>query len=383
MFWLDGNAFVDFMCYGDVLIFNSTYKTNVYKKPLVLFVGSNNQRGNILFGATLLVDETVETYTWLLRSFLDAMNGKMPTAVLTDRDEAMSSAIEDVMPQAKHCLCAWNLSRNANTNLKYDEKLKAFNRCMRKFQTVEQFEVMWHNMVEKFDLHNIFWINMMYEKQDKWAQAYFRNHFMAGMRSMQRCEGMNRFIKDSIGSGMKLVEVIPRMDRALMRLRNNQVRDDFNTMNSTPVLETHLKDLENLAASIYTYDVFKWVRKEIRKESQATLRQGPEYFEDGYRVYTMSAYKWPDFEHKVVYYHGKNTESGADPIMVCSCNMFQYWGVLYRHMFIVMKHECINKIQKSLIVKRWSKSARDVCVQSNIQNKIFPKKSWKLVGMVL
>lgn len=361
MFWRDGHAFVDFMCYGDVLIFDSTYKTNVYKKPLVLFVGSNNHRGSILFGAALLVDETVETYTWLLRSFLDAMNGKMPIAVLTDGDEAMRSAIEDVMPQAKHRLCAWHLSRNANTNLKCDEKLKAFNRCMRKFQTVEQFEVMWHDMVEKFDLHNSFWINMMYEKRDKWAQAFFRNHFMAGMRSTQRCEGMNRFIKDSIGSGMKLVEVVPRMDRALMRLRNNQVRDDFNTMNSTPVLETHLKDLENHAASIYTYDVFKWVRKEIRKESQATLRQGPEYFEDGHRVYTMSAYKRPDFEHKVVYYHGKNTESATDPIMVCSCNMFQYRGVPCRHMFTVMKHEHINEIPKSLIVKRWSKSARDVC----------------------
>ncbi|KAM5551820.1 hypothetical protein ABKV19_026599 [Rosa sericea] len=198
-------------------------------------------------------------------------------------------------------------------------------------------------MVEKFDLHNSFWINMMYEKRDKWAQAFFRNHFMAGMRSTQRCEGMNRFMKDSIGSGMKLVEVVPRMDRALMRLRNNQVRDDFNTMNSTPVLETHLKDLENHAASIYTYDVFKW------------------YFEDGHRVYTMSAYKRPDFEHKVVYYHGKNTESAADPIMVCSCNMFQYRGVPCRHMFTVMKHEHINEIPKSLIVKRWSKSARDVC----------------------
>ncbi|XP_061999348.1 protein FAR-RED ELONGATED HYPOCOTYL 3-like [Rosa rugosa] len=212
-------------------------------------------------------------------------------------------------------------------------------------------------MVEKFDLHNSFLINMMYEKRDKWAQSFFRNHFMARMRSTQRCEGMNRFIKDSIRSGMKLLEVVLRMDRALMRLRNNQVRDDFKTMNSTPVLETHLKDLENHAASIYTYDMFKWVRK----ENQATLGQGPEYFEDGHRVYTMSTYKRPDFEHNVVYYHGKNTESATDPIMVCSYNLFQYRGVSCRHTFTVMKYKHINEIPKSLIVKRWSKSASDVC----------------------
>ncbi|KAL6130824.1 hypothetical protein ACLB2K_069203 [Fragaria x ananassa] len=93
MFWRDGHSFVDYQCYGDVLIFDSTYKTNVYNRPLVLFVGTNNHRGSIVFGAALLSDETVETYTWLLRKFLDSMNGKMPKAVITDGDEAMRTAI--------------------------------------------------------------------------------------------------------------------------------------------------------------------------------------------------------------------------------------------------------------------------------------------------
>ncbi|KAL6176208.1 hypothetical protein ACLB2K_052843 [Fragaria x ananassa] len=68
---------------------NSTYKTNAYNQPLVLFVGTNNHRGSIVFGAALISDETVETYTWLLHIFLELMNGKMPKAVLTDSDEAM------------------------------------------------------------------------------------------------------------------------------------------------------------------------------------------------------------------------------------------------------------------------------------------------------
>ncbi|KAL6200400.1 hypothetical protein ACLB2K_030182 [Fragaria x ananassa] len=76
MFWRDGHSFVDYQCYGDVLIFNNTYKTNVYNRPLILFVRTNNHRGSIVSGAALLSDETVETYTWLLRKFLDSMNGK-------------------------------------------------------------------------------------------------------------------------------------------------------------------------------------------------------------------------------------------------------------------------------------------------------------------
>ena len=137
MFWRDGHSFVDYQCYGDVLIFNSTYKTNVYNRPLVLFVGTNNHRGSIVFGAALLSDETVETYTWLLRKFLDSMNGKMPKAVITDGDEAMRTAIQTVMPEARHRLCIWHIGQNDNGHLKSAKKLKAFNRCIRKYQTVE------------------------------------------------------------------------------------------------------------------------------------------------------------------------------------------------------------------------------------------------------
>ncbi|KAL6185743.1 hypothetical protein ACLB2K_041870 [Fragaria x ananassa] len=143
IFWRDRHSFVDYQCYGDVLIFNSTYKINVYNKSLVLFVGMNNHRGSIIFGAALISDETDETYTWLLRIFLESMNRKIPKAILTDNDEAMRKAIETMMLEARHCLCIWHIGKNAFTHLKFEEKLKAFNRCVRKYQTVEQFERLW------------------------------------------------------------------------------------------------------------------------------------------------------------------------------------------------------------------------------------------------
>lgn len=41
-----------YQCFGDVLAFNATYKSNEYQKPL--------------FGFALLVDEIVDLYIWLL-----------------------------------------------------------------------------------------------------------------------------------------------------------------------------------------------------------------------------------------------------------------------------------------------------------------------------
>ena len=344
-----------------MVIFDSTYKTNAYNQPLVLFVGTNNHRGSIVFGAALISDETVETYTWLLRIFLESMNGKMPKAVLTDSDEAMRQAIETVMPEARHRLCIWHIAKNATSHLKTEKKLKAFNMCMRKYQTIEQFETLWQEMLDEFDLHDNKWIQNMFEKRDKFCQAFFGDIFMAGMRSTQRCEGMNKDCKKVLGKGKTLVEVVSLIYRFLMKLRNNQERDEFMNMNSFPCVKTHLKDLEKQAFSVFTHDVLKWIVKEMKRESFGTLKQGVESLEDGSRVYKVSTYKRTDFEHTVVYCHEKETDSASDPIMVCSCRMFEFRGVPCRHMFSVMKNKHVVELHKSLIVKRWSKDARSLC----------------------
>ena len=39
LFWSDSTARLDYACFGDVLAFDSTYKTNKYNLPFVLLVG--------------------------------------------------------------------------------------------------------------------------------------------------------------------------------------------------------------------------------------------------------------------------------------------------------------------------------------------------------
>ncbi|CAL2232427.1 unnamed protein product [Prunus armeniaca] len=126
LFWRDFISLLDYIAYGDVLIFNNTYKTNVYDKPLVLFVGSNNYHSIVMFSCALLQDETFETYKWLLKTFMTSMKDKKPISILTDGDEAMRKAIDDVFPMSNHRLCLWYVSRNAQNNLKDDELLRNF-----------------------------------------------------------------------------------------------------------------------------------------------------------------------------------------------------------------------------------------------------------------
>jgi hypothetical protein len=58
------------------------------KKPLVILVEVNHHMQTTIFGCALLVDETVKTYIWVLKTLIGAMNNKMPMSVVTDGDKA-------------------------------------------------------------------------------------------------------------------------------------------------------------------------------------------------------------------------------------------------------------------------------------------------------
>ena len=142
LFWTDSQSRLDYECFGDVLAFDTTYKTNVYKKPLVILVGVNHHRQTTVFGCAVLVDETIETYLWVLQNFLVAMNNKTPISVVTDGDKAMSVAIKSVFPESRHRLCVWHLDRNAFANLPNTEAYESFITCMVRYVTPNEFKDM-------------------------------------------------------------------------------------------------------------------------------------------------------------------------------------------------------------------------------------------------
>jgi hypothetical protein len=347
LFWRDSRSLIDYESYGDVLLFDSTYKTNCYHKPLVLFVGSSNHLTSIVFGCALLLDETIETYTWVLQTFISSMNDKKPIAVLTDGDESMQRAIETVLPECPHRLCSWHIGKNVRANVK-DDKLRAkFYKLMWDSSDPDEFERLWTNMIEEFAPKNSRWFAMMYEKREKWAEAYCRGKFFARMRSTQRCEGMNKYVKDYLKSGVKLVELVPAIVRAQRRLRFKYSEIDYNCRFSKHVLRTQLRKLEEDASKIYTDNVFFEVRKEIERVCGLITETAVQFH--GYRTYVMWRHTNAEKKFNVVYFEGE-----SEARFVCCCQKIEYEGIPCSHIFNVLKHENMSKIPTSLIMKRWT-----------------------------
>ncbi|KAG8372487.1 hypothetical protein BUALT_Bualt12G0071200 [Buddleja alternifolia] len=119
IFWADARMIKDYNVYVDVLSFDTTYRTKKSYRPLALFVGLNNHRQMVIFGAALLYDEITESFKWLFEAFLRAMSGKNLKTIITDQDPAMGKAISFVMPlpETYHRLCVWHLEQNALKHL--------------------------------------------------------------------------------------------------------------------------------------------------------------------------------------------------------------------------------------------------------------------------
>ena len=240
LFWADSSSRLDYACFGNVLAFDTTYRTNAYKKPFVILAGVNNHNATSIFGCALLSDETVATYMWVLNTFLHAMEGKTPILVVTDGDKAMSGAIEQVLPNATHRLCRWHLTRNALSNISAENFVQQFKHCMCGRWSAEEFEDRWKALVDSFGLENNNWISEVYSKRSKWAESYLRGQFFAGIKSTQRCEGMNSYFNHFLKTRLRLFEFVRQYDRTLAKIRENDPNDGHDIQHTSPVTTTQL-----------------------------------------------------------------------------------------------------------------------------------------------
>lgn len=105
IFWIDGKSRLEYHYFHDVVSLITTILTNKYQMPFCPFIGINNHGHSVLLGASLLSDETKETYTWLFRTWMDCMGRCPPYVFLTDQCMAIRNAVTEVFPRSQHRLC--------------------------------------------------------------------------------------------------------------------------------------------------------------------------------------------------------------------------------------------------------------------------------------
>ena len=90
----DAKSMIDYDCFGEVVVFYVTYRTNKYDLVCTLFMGVNQHWQNIIFGCAFLLDETTVSFEWLFSTFFKSIDNQLPKTIFIDQDQAMAKAIE-------------------------------------------------------------------------------------------------------------------------------------------------------------------------------------------------------------------------------------------------------------------------------------------------
>ncbi|XP_014753177.1 protein FAR1-RELATED SEQUENCE 5 isoform X2 [Brachypodium distachyon] len=198
--WCNGKNKIDYAHFGDVLTFDTTYRTNLYNMPFALFVGVNEHYQSTIFGGVLLRDEKIPSFEWAFSTFVELMNGKHPVTMLTDQCQSMEAAIRKTLPMTRHRWCKCHVLRAAKEKIghvyskRYGFK-RDFHDLIINETSAEKFEHGWTDLVATYELGDNSFLERIYNKRSMWAKPYFMETLCAGMTSTQRSESANHLLK--------------------------------------------------------------------------------------------------------------------------------------------------------------------------------------------
>ncbi|KAK9196100.1 hypothetical protein WN943_004228 [Citrus x changshan-huyou] len=262
------------------------------------FIGVNNHFQSISLVCALLADETTSTFVWLMQTWLRAMGGKHPIAILTNQDKAMKASISIVFPNSRHRFCMWHILRKIPEKLryvikKYESFMRIFNDCVYNSWLEKGFQKKWWNMIGEFELEGNEWLGSLNEDRKFWVPTYMRDTLFAGLSTTQRSESINSFFDKYVSKKTSLKEFVEQYKVALQDRQEKEAYASFSTLHKKPVLKSP-SPFEKQMSTIYTHEVFKKFQVEVLGASACFSEQKLE-------VGIIKTFEVKDFEKIVAF----------------------------------------------------------------------------------
>ncbi|XP_019193152.1 PREDICTED: protein FAR-RED ELONGATED HYPOCOTYL 3-like [Ipomoea nil] len=231
--WVDAKSRHDYARFSDVVSFDATYVRNKYKIPLALFIGVNRNYQFVLLGTALLSDESSATLSWVMRTWLRAMGGRAPKAIVTDHEHVMTSVISEIFPSSLHFFCLGKVSESLkNVVMKQNEEefMVKFEECIFGPWTDEEFEERWQNLVNTFELRENELLWSLYEERRKWVPTLMRSNNAAFLG-----ESVNSFFDKYVNKETTLQEFVKQYGVILQDRYKEEAKADSDTTRYPPL----------------------------------------------------------------------------------------------------------------------------------------------------
>ncbi|KAE8670419.1 Protein FAR1-RELATED SEQUENCE 7 [Hibiscus syriacus] len=291
VFWANSRSRYSCSQFGDVIIFDTSYRKSNYVVPFATFVGVDHHKQPVLLGSALIANESKECFTWLFQTWFKAMSRCRPKSIIADQDMAIQQTIAEVFPGTHHRFSSWQIRAKERENLR----------------------------------------SMPIEFRYKYEKCIYES------------ESVESFFGTLVNGQTPLREFIPRYEQGLEQRGGR--KEDFNSFNLHAFSQTK-EAIEEQCRRLYTFTIFK-----IFQDASTILQL---YWDKDLRrrddlpVLGKTVGNEND-KHAVTF-------SAVNLSVNCSCQMFEFEGVLCRHVLKVFKLLNIENFLLN-ILPRWLRNA--------------------------
>ncbi|CAN1156483.1 Protein FAR1-RELATED SEQUENCE 9 [Linum perenne] len=353
IFWADTFCRTNYSFFGDAVTFNTTYRTNHFRVPFASFTGLNHHGQPVLFGCALILDESDSSFVWLFQTWLRAMSGPQPVSLTTEPDRLMQLAVAQVFPETRHRYCKQGilqqtleaLSHLCHSHPGFEVE---FKQCINGAETIDEFDLSWQSLVQRYYLMDNEWLQSMYATRQQWVPVYMRNTFFGEFSVMEETGGLNAFFDDFVDASTTMQMLVKQYEKAVSSWNQKELEADNETINTTPALKTP-SPMERQAANLYTKRIFMKFQEELVE----TLANPATRIEDSGSVTLYRVAKFGE-DHK-----GHNVSfSSFETKATCSCQMFEFSGIICRHILAVFRAKNVLTLPCQYLLKRWTRDAK-------------------------
>ncbi|XP_010524725.1 PREDICTED: protein FAR1-RELATED SEQUENCE 11-like [Tarenaya hassleriana] len=356
-FKLDGHSRVEHIgwCYassvqlyesfGDAVLLDTTQRLDSYDMLLGVWIGMDNFGATCFFGCVLLRDESIESFSWALKTFLAFVNSKAPQTLLTDHNIKLKEAIATEMPETKHAICVWHIIARFSDwfstllGSHYDDWKKEFYHLY-SLESVEEFEAQWKDVISKYGLHGNKHASSLYALRSYWALPFLRRYFFSGLLISWQTETVSGYIQRILSAQTcldqfvdQVSEIVETTDRGGTTKQKSQKKSQKLCMKTGSPIECH-------AASVLTPYAFTKLQEE--------LLLAPQY---AYLLIEEGCFQVR---------HHTQLEGGCKVIWLpcqehisCSCHHYEFSGILCRHVLRVLSSNNCFQIPDQYLPVRW------------------------------
>jgi len=354
-FWRDGRSRIDYDCFSDVVVFDSTYRLSKQNLICAPFVGVNHHWQTTMYGCALLADESMSAFVWLFKSFLESMGNRHPQSIFTNLDQVVSKAVEDVFPNTCHRIAHWHIQKNAHSRLGALNVSKVFNKmftkCIQGCDSETEFEETWAQMIHEFKLQDNKWLKKLYKLKKKWCSALNKCTFDGGVEYEPQCDSMNNIFNSVADKSTSLSAIAVAVDKLSEDWREKELEEDTRCLQKPPACIIKHSDILNHAAKVYTHRIYKLFETDFLDGCGATkFKELP--CEDNNTHHFEMTMQGRGSRVCTVRLNMSTME------ISCSCSKFETMGLLCSHALKALTIKNICKIPESYILKRWTKDAK-------------------------